>query len=103
MEWRIVRWGCLDEPSYGNWRYSAAGNGSSIAEVARVFKVNPNVRRRWRRELRQGPSDAVPGGRKRQWDDAEQAKLEWKIGQPTLEADFQRAACKASRNSGRLG
>jgi len=62
--------------------------GSSIAEVARAFEVNPNVLHRWRREFRQGPGNAFPGGGKRRWDDAEQAKLERKIGQQTLEIDF---------------
>jgi len=28
--------------------------GSSIAEVARAFELNPNVLHRWRREFRQG-------------------------------------------------
>ena len=63
-------------------------SGSSIAEVARAFEVNPNVLHRWRREFRQGPGNAFPGGGKRRWDDTEQAKLERKIGQQTLEIDF---------------
>jgi len=62
-------------------------SGSSIAEVARAFEVNPNVLHRWRREFRQ-PGNAFPGGGKRRWDDTEQAKLERKIGQQTLEIDF---------------
>ena len=43
--------------------------GSSIAEVARAFEVNPNVLHRWRREFRQGPGNAFPGGGKRRWDE----------------------------------
>ena len=62
--------------------------GSSIAEVARAFEVNPNVLHRWRREFRQGPGNAFPGFGKRRWDDTHQAKLERKIGQQTLEIDF---------------
>jgi len=62
--------------------------GSSIAEVARAFEVNPNVLHRWRREFRQGPGNAFPGLGKRRWDDTQQAKLERKIGQQTLEIDF---------------
>jgi transposase-like protein len=62
--------------------------GSSIAEVARAFEVNPNVLHRWRREFRQGPGNVFPGGGKRRWDNTEQAKLERKIGQQTLEIDF---------------
>ena len=62
--------------------------GSSIAEVARAFEVNPNVLHRWRREFRQGPGNAFPGGGKRRWDETQQATLERKIGQQTLEIDF---------------
>jgi len=62
--------------------------GSSIAEVARAFEVNPNVLHRWRREFREGPGNAFPGVGKRRWDDPEHAKLERKIGQQTLEIDF---------------
>jgi transposase-like protein len=36
--------------------------GASLAEVARAFEVNPNVLHRWRREFRQGPGNAFPGG-----------------------------------------
>lgn len=62
--------------------------GSSIAEVARAFEVNPNVLHRWRREFQHGPGNAFPGLGKRRWDNTEQAKLERKIGQQTLEIDF---------------
>ena len=62
--------------------------GASIAEVARAFEVNPNILHRWRREFREGPGNAFPGLGRRRWDDAEQAKLERKIGQQTLEIDF---------------
>lgn len=62
--------------------------GASIAEVARAFEVNTNILHRWRREFREGPGNAFPGLGRRRWDDAEQAKLERKIGQQTLEIDF---------------
>jgi transposase-like protein len=62
--------------------------GSAIAEVARALEVNPNVLHRWRREFRQGPGNAFPGFGRRRWDDTQQAKLERRIGQQTLEIDF---------------
>jgi transposase len=62
--------------------------GASIAEVARAFEVNPNVLHRWRREFREGPGNAFPGLGKKRWDDTQQAQLERKIGQQTLEIDF---------------
>ncbi len=62
--------------------------GSSIAEVARAFEVNPNVLHRWRKEFRQGPGNAFPGAGTRRWDETQLAKLERKVGQQTLEIDF---------------
>jgi transposase len=62
--------------------------GAGIAEVARAFEVDPNVLHRWRREFREGPGNAFPGLGKKRWDDTQQAKLERKIGQQTLEIDF---------------
>ena len=62
--------------------------GSSIAEVARAFEVNPNVLHRWRREFRQGPGNAFPGVGQKRWEDTQKAQLERKIGQQALEIDF---------------
>jgi transposase-like protein len=62
--------------------------GSSAAEVARAFEINPNLLHRWRKEFRHGPGNAFPGGGKRRWDEAQVAKLERKVGQQTLEIDF---------------
>jgi transposase-like protein len=62
--------------------------GASVAEVARAFEVNPNVLHRWRREFRQGPSNAFPGPGKRRWEEGRVAQLERKIGQQVLEIDF---------------
>src|SRR5690349_3742451 len=62
--------------------------GSSVAEVARAFEVNPNVLHRWRREFRQGPGNAFSGAGKRRWEEGRVAQLERKIGQQALEIDF---------------
>jgi len=63
-------------------------SGSTVAEVARAFEVNPNVLHRWRKEFHQGPGNAFPGVGKRRWDETQIAKLERKVGQQTLEIDF---------------
>jgi transposase len=76
--------------------------GSSIAEVARAFEVNPNVLHRWRREFREGPGNAFPGFGKRRWDDTEQAKLERKIGQQALEIDFLKGCLQRIEEQRRL-
>ena len=62
--------------------------GSSAAEVARAFEVNPNVLHRWRKEFRNGPGNVYPGVGKRRWDETKVAQLERKVGQQTLEIDF---------------
>jgi transposase-like protein len=62
--------------------------GTSVAEVARAFEVNPNVLHRWRREFRQGPGNAFPGVGQRRWEEGRVAQLERKVGQQVLEIDF---------------
>ncbi len=74
--------------------------GASVAEVARAFEVNPNLLHRWRKEFRHGPGNAFPGGGKRRWDETKVAQLERKVGQQTVEIDFLKGACSASRKSG---
>ena len=74
--------------------------GVSLGEVARALEVNANVLQRWRREFRQGPGNAFPGAGKRRWSEGRIAELERKIGQQTLEIDFLRGACSASKSSG---
>src|ERR1022692_4420390 len=62
--------------------------GTSLAEVARAFEVNPTVLHRWRREFRQGPGNVFPGNGKQRWSEGQIAELERKVGQQTLEIDF---------------
>lgn len=62
--------------------------GSSAAEVARAFEIGANLLHRWRKEFRNGPGNAFPGGGKRRWDETKVAQLERKVGQQTLEIDF---------------
>jgi transposase len=62
--------------------------GSSAAEVARAFEINPNLLHRWRKEFRHGPGNAFPGVGKRRWDETKVAQLERKVGQQALEIDF---------------
>ena len=62
--------------------------GSSAAEVARAFEINPNLLHRWRKEFRHGPGNAFSGAGKRRWEEPRIAQLERKVGQQTLEIDF---------------
>jgi transposase len=61
--------------------------GSSIAEVARAFEINPNLLHRWRKEHRHGPGKAFPGVGQRRWDETKVAQLEHKVGQQAVEID----------------
>ena len=62
--------------------------GSSVAEVARAFEINPNLLHRWRKEFQHGPGNAFPGVGKRRWEETRVAQLERKVGQQTVEIDF---------------
>jgi transposase-like protein len=62
--------------------------GSSAAEVARAFEINPNLLHRWRKEFRHGPANAFPGPGKQRWEETRVAQLERKVGQQTVEIDF---------------
>src|SRR5271169_1092526 len=62
--------------------------GSSAAEVARAFEINPNLLHRWRQEFRHGPGNASPGMGNRRWDETKVAQLERKVGQQAVEIDF---------------
>ncbi|MEP6602034.1 MAG: transposase [Nitrospirota bacterium] len=55
--------------------------GSSAAEVARAFEINPNLLHRWRNEFCRGPANAFPGPGKRRWDETKVAQRERKVGQ----------------------
>lgn len=62
--------------------------GSSVAEVARAFEINPNLLHRWRQEFRHGRGNAFPGTGKRRWEETKVAQLERKVGQQAVEIDF---------------
>ena len=62
--------------------------GSSAAEVARAFEINPSLLHRWRKEFRHGPGNAFAGTGKRRWDETKVAQLERKVGQQAVEIDF---------------
>jgi len=66
------------------------GLGVSLAEVARACEVNPNVLRRWRRELRDYGAKAFAGNGQRRADESQVAELERKVGRQALEIDFLR-------------
>ena len=64
--------------------------GVSVAEVAPACEVNPNVLRRWRRELRDYGAKAFSGNGKNRAEENRLAELERKVGRQAMEIDFLR-------------
>jgi transposase len=64
--------------------------GASIAEVAKVCEVNPNVLHRWRREVQEFGVKAFVGQGQRRADESHVGELERKVGRQALEIDFLR-------------
>ena len=77
--------------------------GSSAAEVARAFEIDPNLLHRWRKEFRHGPGNAFPGPGKRRWEEPRVAQLERKVGQQTLEIDFLKGCLQRRPRARRNG
>ena len=51
-------------------------SGSSAAEEARAFEINPNLLHRWRKEFRSGPGNVFPGNGKQRWAEGRIAEHE---------------------------
>src|SRR5579863_10233121 len=74
--------------------------GIPVAEVARACEVNPNVLRRWRRELRQFGGRAFSGPGQSRAEEQRTATLERKVGQRRWKSIFCGDACSMSKSSG---
>ena len=61
--------------------------GIPAGEVAWALEVNPNVLHPWRREVRQGPGNALPGRGNRRWSEGRIEELKRKIGRQAVEID----------------
>ena len=77
--------------------------GSTIAEIARKYRLSPKLLERWRGEWRARGESAFPGlGRRalrEPQDDAQRiAELERKVGQMTMENDFLKKALQHFRD-----
>src|SRR6266545_2653701 len=63
-------------------------SGKPLGYVARRLEVNANTLQRWRREFKAQPTKAFSGQGKRLLAESQEAELERKIGQLTMENDF---------------
>lgn len=68
-------------------------SGKSLPRVARELELSENVLRRWKREFREGPTQAFSGNGNYVSMNRE-AELERKIGQQALEIDFLKKALR---------
>ncbi len=76
--------------------------GASIAVVARVCEVNPNVLHRWRRELREFGGKAFSGPGRGRAEEGRIIALERKVGQQAVEIDFLRGCLQHVEEQRRL-
>ncbi len=68
-----------------------AETAKSIAEVAKIYEIAPQIVLRWRRELEANPDRAFTG-ETRSGEERRIAELERKIGQLTMENDLLKKA-----------
>src|SRR6185436_4928854 len=76
--------------------------GATLAEVARVCEVNPNVLHRWRRELSKHGERAFSGNGKSRAEENQLAALERKVGRQAMEIDFLRRCLQHVEEQRRL-
>jgi transposase-like protein len=65
-------------------------SGSSVAEVARAYELDPSMLYRWRLSWEKDPENAFSA--EREHSDSREAELERTIGRLTLENDFLKRA-----------
>jgi transposase-like protein len=63
--------------------------GASVVEVARLHEIDPNVLRRWRRDLLRAPESAFPGPG-RTPEESRIAELRRQVERHTQEIDYLR-------------
>jgi len=63
-------------------------SGSSVGLIARRLEIDRNTLYRWRREFKESAANAFPGKGKGVLVGSQEAELERKIGQMTMEMDF---------------
>jgi transposase len=71
--------------------------GLSVAEVARFYRIDPNLLHRWRRDFRKSQEDAFSGPGRRKEDQNRIAELEAQLGRQALEIAFLRQCLQSSR------
>lgn len=66
--------------------------GVAVAQAAKDLDVHENVLRKWVRELREEPQEAVPGNGKQKAQDAEIARLRKEVAKLKMERDILKKA-----------
>lgn len=66
--------------------------GVAVAQAAKDLDVHENVLRKWVRELREEPQEALPGNGKQKAQDAEIARLRKEVAKLKMERDILKKA-----------
>lgn len=78
-----------------------ADAGVPVAELTRKYEIGTGMIGKWRRKLRQQPSNPFPGKGSRGTDKAKMAELERIIGRQTIQIEFLKNLNDRLRESGR--
>jgi len=71
---------------------SEEDQGVSIPELNRRYELSTGMIAKWRRQLKQTPSNPFPGKGSRNTDKARMAEMERLIGRQAMEIDFLKNA-----------
>ena len=66
--------------------------GVTVAQAGKDLDVHENVLRKWVRELRDEPQEALPGNGKQRAQDAEMARLRKEVAKLKMERDILKKA-----------
>lgn len=74
--------------------FGEADAGVPVAELCRRYELASGMIAKWRRQLKNSPSNPFPGKGSRSTDQAKIAEMERLIGRQAMEIDFLKNALK---------
>ena len=77
--------------------------GTSIADLAREFEIDPTVLQNWQRKFHEEPGSTVAFNEKRQGLERRVAELERELNQRSLEVEFLKACVERVNARGLAG
>jgi len=80
---------------------SEADQGVSISELNRRYELSGGMIAKWKRQLKQAPTNPFPGKGSRDTDRAKMAEMERLIGRQAIEIDFLKNLLKRLKEAER--